>query len=172
MRGSHRWGFFKPNVFVSQMAFPGADGDTLPDIDGHEEEYDIVSYELEPGDMLVHHHLTVHGSAGNATLRQTRRATFQYLVAALAIASLACVLATPFIQNRISPILAETPARFLVGYYVWMLAHLCATIALVLPVRGIEPALRRTEAEWAAGELERLKQKWTAAPSGGARLHS
>jgi ectoine hydroxylase-related dioxygenase (phytanoyl-CoA dioxygenase family) len=32
------------------------------------------SYELEPGDMLVHHHLTVHGSAGNATLRQTRRA--------------------------------------------------------------------------------------------------
>ena len=30
VRGSHRWGFFKPNVFVSQMAFPGADGDTLP----------------------------------------------------------------------------------------------------------------------------------------------
>jgi Phytanoyl-CoA dioxygenase (PhyH) len=74
VRGSHRWGFFKPNVFVSQMAFPGADGDTLPDIDGHEEEYDIVSSELEPGDLLVHHHLTVHGSAGNATLRQTRRA--------------------------------------------------------------------------------------------------
>jgi len=71
VRGSHRWGFFKPNV--SQMAFPGADGDTLPDIDGHEEEYDIVSSELEPGDLLVHHHLTVHGSAGNATLRQTRR---------------------------------------------------------------------------------------------------
>jgi Phytanoyl-CoA dioxygenase (PhyH) len=62
VRGSHRWGFFKPNV--SQMAFPGADGDTLPDIDGHEEEYDIVSSELEPGDLLVHHHLTVHGSAG------------------------------------------------------------------------------------------------------------
>jgi len=68
VRGSHRWGFFKPNVFVSQMAFPGADGEVLPDIDGHEEQYDIVSYELEPGDMLVHHHLTVHGSAGNATL--------------------------------------------------------------------------------------------------------
>ena len=74
VRGSHRWGFFKPNVFVSQMAFPGADGDTLPDIDGNEADYDIVSYELAPGDMLVHHHLTVHGSAGNATLRQTRRA--------------------------------------------------------------------------------------------------
>jgi Phytanoyl-CoA dioxygenase (PhyH) len=38
------------------------------------DHYDIVSYELEPGDMLVHHHLTVHGSAGNATFRQTRRA--------------------------------------------------------------------------------------------------
>jgi hypothetical protein len=37
------------------------------------DHYDIVSYELEPGDMLVHHHLTVHGSAGNATFRQTRR---------------------------------------------------------------------------------------------------
>jgi hypothetical protein len=59
VRGSHRWGFFKPNVFVSQMAFPGADGDTLPDIDGNEADYDIESYELEPGDMLGHHHLTV-----------------------------------------------------------------------------------------------------------------
>ena len=74
VRGSHRWGSFKPNVFVSQMAFPGADGEVLPDIDRHEEQYDIISYELEPGDMLVHHHLTVHGSAGNTTLRQTRRA--------------------------------------------------------------------------------------------------
>jgi hypothetical protein len=50
------------------MAFPGADGEVLPDIDRHEEQYDIISYELEPGDMLV------HGSAGNTTLRQTRRA--------------------------------------------------------------------------------------------------
>jgi ectoine hydroxylase-related dioxygenase (phytanoyl-CoA dioxygenase family) len=74
VRGSHRWAFFKPNVFVSQMAFPGADGEPLPDIDGHEDHYDIVSYELEPGDMLLHRHLTVRGSAGNATLRQTRRA--------------------------------------------------------------------------------------------------
>ena len=72
--GSHRWGFFKPNVFVSQMAFPGADGEALPDIEGNEEAFNIVSFELEPGDMLVHHHLTVHGSAGNATSRQTRRA--------------------------------------------------------------------------------------------------
>ena len=45
-------------VFVSQMAFPGADGDTLPDIDGNEADYDIESYELEPGDMLGRHHLT------------------------------------------------------------------------------------------------------------------
>ena len=42
LRGSHRWGFFKPNVFVSHI-FPGADGDTLPDIDGNEADYDIVS---------------------------------------------------------------------------------------------------------------------------------
>src|SRR5262245_2617276 len=68
VRGSHRWGSFKPSVFVSQMAFPGADGEVLPDIDRHEEQYNIISYELEPGDMLV------HGSAGNTTLRQTRRA--------------------------------------------------------------------------------------------------
>jgi ectoine hydroxylase-related dioxygenase (phytanoyl-CoA dioxygenase family) len=74
VRGSHRWGFFKPNVFVSQMAFPGADGPTLPDIEGNEASYDIVSFEVEPGDVLVHHHLTVHGSAGNASSRQFRRA--------------------------------------------------------------------------------------------------
>jgi Phytanoyl-CoA dioxygenase (PhyH) len=74
VRGSHQWGFFKPNVFMSQMAFPGADGETLPDIEGNEASYDIVSFELEPGDMVVHHHLTVHGSAGNASSRRTRRA--------------------------------------------------------------------------------------------------
>jgi len=75
VRGSHRWGkSYKPNVFLSQMPFPGADGETLPDIEAHEEDYDIVSFDLEPGDIAVHHHMTVHGAPGN-TGNRARRAT-------------------------------------------------------------------------------------------------
>ena len=59
MRGSHRWGLC---IRVAD-GLPGADGDTLPDIDGNEADYDIESYELEPGDMLGHHHLTARNGS-------------------------------------------------------------------------------------------------------------
>jgi ectoine hydroxylase-related dioxygenase (phytanoyl-CoA dioxygenase family) len=79
VRGSHRWGkTYKPNVFLSQMSFPGAEGETLPDIDGHEKDYDIVSFDLDPGDVVVHHHLTVHGAPGNTGPRLRRAAGVRY----------------------------------------------------------------------------------------------
>lgn len=64
--GSHKWGkVFNPNIFMSQMPFPGCAGESLPDIEGHEAEYGVRYLEADPGDVLVHHFLTVHGSEGN-----------------------------------------------------------------------------------------------------------
>lgn len=75
VRGSHKTGkLYKPNVFVSQTPLPGAEGELLPDIEGHPEDFDVVSFDVEPGDVLVHHYKTVHGAGGNLSRYQVRRA--------------------------------------------------------------------------------------------------
>ena len=80
IRGSHRWKVHGPNVFVSQMTIPGSTGPRLPDIEGHESDYDIVYLEAEPGDAIVHHVKTVHGATGNtSTSRQRRALALRYL---------------------------------------------------------------------------------------------
>jgi len=75
VRGSHRDGkLYQPNVFVSQTPLPGAQGEPLPDIEGHMGDYDIVHFDVEPGDVIVHHYRTIHGAGGNHTRYQVRRA--------------------------------------------------------------------------------------------------
>ena len=88
VRGSHRWGtFFKANVFVSQTSIgdlmPEASDEEgqiqLPDIEGHPEEYDILTYPSNPGDVIVHHSNLIHGSGPNYRGDVTRRAvSFRY----------------------------------------------------------------------------------------------
>ena len=64
--GSHRWEkMFKANVFISELPFPGAEGADMPKIEANPEAYGVQYMEAEPGDVLVHHFLTVHGSEGN-----------------------------------------------------------------------------------------------------------
>lgn len=80
VRGSHRWGTtFKPSDFVTTNGtFPERDGidltglDVLPPVD--RDDPALVSIEAEPGDVVVHHWATVHGSAGNVSATATRRA--------------------------------------------------------------------------------------------------
>lgn len=75
VRGSHKDGkLYQPNVFFSQATLPGAEGDVLPDIEGNLDAYDIVHFDVEPGDIIVHHYRTVHGTGGNLSRYQVRRA--------------------------------------------------------------------------------------------------
>ncbi len=75
VRGSHKDGrLYQPNVFISQTPLPGAEGELLPDIEGHLEDYDVVHFDTEPGDVLVHHYRTIHGTGGNTSRYQVRRA--------------------------------------------------------------------------------------------------
>jgi hypothetical protein len=75
IRGSHRDGkLYQPNVFIAQTPLPGAEGELLPDIEGHMEDYDIIHFDVEPGDVLVHHYRTIHGAGGNHSRYQVRRA--------------------------------------------------------------------------------------------------
>lgn len=80
VRGSHRWKTYAPNVFVSQMKVPGSALEQLPDIEGHEQDYDIEYVTCAPGDAIVHQANTVHGSKGNVSKTRGRRAlSLRYL---------------------------------------------------------------------------------------------
>ena len=45
----------------------------MPDIDTARDDYEIVSWDLEPGDVYVFHGLTVHGAGGNVREDVRRR---------------------------------------------------------------------------------------------------
>jgi ectoine hydroxylase-related dioxygenase (phytanoyl-CoA dioxygenase family) len=71
MRGSHKSGkVYRPGAAQT----PGALGEPLPDIEGHMDDYDIVHFDVEPGDVIVHHYRTIHGAGGNFSRYQVRRA--------------------------------------------------------------------------------------------------
>lgn len=73
--GSHRWSNrFKAisPMYNEQLVDP--EHEDVPDIDGRRADYEVASWSLEPGDMLIFHALTLHGSGGNAHLERPRRA--------------------------------------------------------------------------------------------------
>ena len=77
IRGSHRWDrWFQPEVFGKTVAikqYPrNPDFEDIPDIEADRESYDIISWDLDPGDVYVFHAMTVHGAGGN-TLSDGRR---------------------------------------------------------------------------------------------------
>jgi ectoine hydroxylase-related dioxygenase (phytanoyl-CoA dioxygenase family) len=75
VRGSHRW----PQRFKSitpdhNPYMRASDLDDPPDVDPHRDDYDLVCWDMEPGDVLVFNGLVVHGSTGNHTTDRRRRA--------------------------------------------------------------------------------------------------
>jgi ectoine hydroxylase-related dioxygenase (phytanoyl-CoA dioxygenase family) len=73
--GSHRGEWYMPRRFVDMRDYdyqPGA-YPSVPDVDGERDKYTILSWDLEPGDCIVFHALTLHGAPGNLS-RQRRRA--------------------------------------------------------------------------------------------------
>jgi len=79
IRGSHRWKIHAANVFASRQPIPGSTSDPLPDIENHEDDYDVVYYPAQPGDAIVHHVRTVHGSTGNTSKRDRRALALRYV---------------------------------------------------------------------------------------------
>ncbi|WP_430401949.1 phytanoyl-CoA dioxygenase family protein [Hyphomonas sp.] len=79
VRGSHLWGqTFAPNVFVSQTPISTSTEIRCPDIEAAPELYDIVSFDVEPGDVIIHDVRTVHGAGGNRSDTWRRAMSFRY----------------------------------------------------------------------------------------------
>jgi ectoine hydroxylase-related dioxygenase (phytanoyl-CoA dioxygenase family) len=79
VKGSHRWGrWFQPRFFrqASDAALKVADArlEPVPDIDGNRSAYELLGWDLEPGDCIAFHGLTVHGAPGNKSATRRRRA--------------------------------------------------------------------------------------------------
>ncbi|MBI1777998.1 MAG: phytanoyl-CoA dioxygenase family protein [Proteobacteria bacterium] len=75
VRGSHNWHrTFLPYHFTDGSPYLERALERMPDIDAGREAYDIVSFDMEPGDCLVFQAMIVHGAPGNASLARRRRA--------------------------------------------------------------------------------------------------
>jgi ectoine hydroxylase-related dioxygenase (phytanoyl-CoA dioxygenase family) len=69
--GSHRGPWLMPRTFMDSEAkwFPEGSLADLPDIEADRGSFEILSWELEPGDAVFFHMLTLH-AAGGATRRR------------------------------------------------------------------------------------------------------
>lgn len=74
VRGSHKWDKnYGSSMFISHAPMPGSLGDRVPDIEAYPHRYDLVSFDVEPGDLVIHHFHTLHGAGGNRTIDRNRR---------------------------------------------------------------------------------------------------
>ena len=81
IRGSHAWNRryqpFQPDFHGGAVQFKGAKGevyDPLPDFEAERDRYDIVSWDMQPGDLIAFHSMTVHGATANVSAERWRRA--------------------------------------------------------------------------------------------------
>ena len=78
IRGSHKWNrWFQPEAFgktEDNLQYErNPDYEDIPAIEASRGDYDIISWDLQPGDVYVFHGLTVHGAGGNASEELMRR---------------------------------------------------------------------------------------------------
>lgn len=91
VKGSHRWNsFFAMDEWsdngteigklvgtVDPINSPyrrGPNGVSLRDIVDHPERHEFITWNVEPGDVILHHPLVVHGAPGNLSQTMRRRA--------------------------------------------------------------------------------------------------
>ncbi len=78
VRGSHEWErWFQPEPFGPNSGATAydinPDYEKMLDIESNRDAYDIVSWDVEPGDVYVFSAMTVHGAPGNSTTDRRRR---------------------------------------------------------------------------------------------------
>ena len=79
--GSHLGPWLMPRTFMDHQAkwFPEGSLTELPDIDGDRGAYDIIGWELDSGDVVAFHMLTLHAAAGVDPDRRRRVFSVRYL---------------------------------------------------------------------------------------------
>lgn len=80
VRGSHRFtDSFRPNLFVTDEPIEGTRGHVVPDVLGTPELASrVVTFDVEPGDVTVHHARTLHGAPANRSSQRRRAISVRY----------------------------------------------------------------------------------------------
>lgn len=81
VRGSHRWGqWFQPEPFAAGGSDYARNPDyvDMPDLEAERDAYEFLTWELEPGDVVAFHALTVHGGPPNHSRVRRRGYTVRY----------------------------------------------------------------------------------------------
>jgi ectoine hydroxylase-related dioxygenase (phytanoyl-CoA dioxygenase family) len=78
VRGSHDWNrMFHPESFrndpVQAARMAKLDGEKIPDIDAARDQYEFLSWDMAPGDILIHHGMSIHGAPANSSRSTPRR---------------------------------------------------------------------------------------------------
>lgn len=73
--GSHRWGKnYRPLSFYGKYyEHKNQVLEYLPDINANKDQYDILGWDVEPGDAIAFDYYTVHGAPGNLSKNGSRR---------------------------------------------------------------------------------------------------
>jgi ectoine hydroxylase-related dioxygenase (phytanoyl-CoA dioxygenase family) len=75
VKGSHKWPQrFKAYSPDRVAALIDDTMDEIPDVNGNADKFDLLHWEMKPGDILMFHPLTLHGSLGNSSRVRRRRA--------------------------------------------------------------------------------------------------
>jgi ectoine hydroxylase-related dioxygenase (phytanoyl-CoA dioxygenase family) len=83
VRGSHTGTLYNGSSFSphddTAPLYPNSPLPRLPDIEAHRDDYDIVSWDLEPGDVLVFHLGILHGGGGTEPGVRRRTASLRFM---------------------------------------------------------------------------------------------
>lgn len=80
VRGSHLHDkYYMPELFGKREEHPNAwteqaDGEPVPDINANREAFDIIGYDVEPGDAVIFSAWLLHGARGNNSSHKRRAA--------------------------------------------------------------------------------------------------
>jgi ectoine hydroxylase-related dioxygenase (phytanoyl-CoA dioxygenase family) len=79
--GSHLGPWYMPRTFLDGQAkwFPDGSLEELPDIDRDPDRFRVIGWELEPGDAIFFHMLTLHAAAGVDGTRRRRVLSVRFL---------------------------------------------------------------------------------------------
>ncbi len=77
VRGSHRAEVrYRPTLFVTDDPIPGTDGELPPSID--DDGPDVIGWDLDAGDLTIHHARTLHAAGGNGSDTARRALSIRY----------------------------------------------------------------------------------------------
>ncbi|MFM2070537.1 MAG: hypothetical protein RLZZ623_800 [Actinomycetota bacterium] len=79
--GSHLGPWYMPRAFLDGQAkwFPDGSLAELPDLAADPEQFPVIGWELEPGDVIFFHMLTLHAAAGVDASRRRRVLSVRFL---------------------------------------------------------------------------------------------